>query len=169
MLGCVLNDGMWSPLRTTEAWTDEQNRVTEEITAFQPRRAITEKAARQTRQMLIQVVEKGTAKLGRSEFYEIGGKTGTANKLHKTDPKKYGYDRTRQVVSFLGFIAASDGPRLAGLVIIDEPKLASNLNYGGRLAAPLFRRIAEKAMTYYEVPAFFAANEDTGKAVKKTR
>lgn len=166
LLGCMLNGGMWSPLRTEEAWTDEQNRTIEEIVPPAPRRAITAKAAGQVLQMLIQVVEKGTAKLARSDFYEIGGKTGTSNKINS---KTKTYDRDRQVVSFLGYIAASDGPRLAGLVIIDEPKLAEHMNYGGKLAAPLFRRIAEKAMNYYEVPAFFAVNEATGKAVKKTR
>ena len=166
MLGCVLNEGMWSPLRSAEAWTDEQNRTLEEIQPAAPRRAITAKAAAQVQQMLVQVVDKGTAKLARSDFYEIGGKTGTANKLKLTGP---GYDKNRQVVSFLGYIASSKGPQLAGLVIVDEPKLADHLEFGGRLAAPLFRRIAEKAMTYYEVPAFFAVNETAGKAVKKTR
>jgi cell division protein FtsI/penicillin-binding protein 2 len=106
--------------------------------------------------MLFQVVEKGTAKLARSDYYEIGGKTGTANKIN---PRTKHYDDHRQVVSFLGFISATDGPRLAGLVIVDEPRLAEHLNYGGRLAAPLFRRIAEKAMAYYEVPAQFAVND----------
>ncbi len=166
MLGCMLNEGMWSPLSTEEAWTDEQNRTIEDIVPPAPRRAITAKAAGQVLQMLIQVVEKGTAKLARSDLYEIGGKTGTSNKINS---KTKTYDRDRQVVSFLGYIAASDGPRLAGLVIIDEPKLPDHMNYGGKLAAPLFRRIAEKAMNYYEVPAFFAVNEATGKAMKKPR
>ena len=90
----------------------------------------------------------------------LGGKTGTANKIN---PVTKGYDDDRQVVSFLGYIAGGDGPRLGGIVIIDEPRLAEHLNYGGRLAAPLFRRIAEKAMAYYDVPALFAFNERAAK------
>ena len=164
LLGCMLNDGQWRPLRTTEAWTDEQGRTLQEIEAPAPRQPVTATAARQVRQMLIQVVEKGTAKLARSDFYEIGGKTGTANKIN---PVTKNYDKHRQVVSFLGYISAGDGPRLAGIVIVDEPKLEEHMNYGGRLAAPLFRRIAEKAMAYYDVPAQFAVNERP--AVKKSK
>ena len=156
LLGCVLNDGQWRPLRTVEAWTDEQGRTLQPIEPPAPTQPITAAASRQVRQMLIQVVEKGTAKLARSEIFEIGGKTGTANKIN---PITRGYDDHRQVVSFLGFISGGDGPRLGGIVIIDEPRLAENLNYGGRLAAPLFRRIAEKAMAYYGVPALFAVND----------
>jgi hypothetical protein len=51
-------------------------------------------------------------------------------------------------------------------VIVDEPKLDETMNYGGRLAAPLFRRIAEAAMKYYEVPAQFAGTAVPG---RKTR
>ena len=156
LLGCVLNDGQWRPLRTVEAWTDEQGRTLTEIEGPAPRQPVTTAAARQVRQMLIQVVEKGTAKFARSDYYEVGGKTGTANKIN---PVTKTYDRHRQVVSFLGYISGSDGPRLAGIVIVDEPRLDAHMNYGGRLAAPLFRRIAEKAMAYYNVPAHFAVNE----------
>jgi cell division protein FtsI/penicillin-binding protein 2 len=152
----VLNDGQWRPLRTVEAWTDEQGHTIETIEPPAARRPITAKTASQVRQMLVQVVEKGTARLARSDLYEIGGKTGTANKIN---PLTKRYDDHRQVVSFLGYISAGDGPRLAGIVIVDEPRLDEHLNYGGRLAAPLFRRIAEKAMAYYDVPAFFAVNE----------
>lgn len=159
LLGCVLNDGQWRPLRTMEAWTDEQGRTVEEIAPPAATQPITEKAARQVRQMLIQVVEKGTAKMARSEFFEIGGKTGTANKLNAVTKR---YDNHRQIVSFLGYISNADGPQLAGIVIVDEPKLDETMNYGGRLAAPLFRRIAEAAMKYYEVPAQFAVSTQPG-------
>jgi cell division protein FtsI/penicillin-binding protein 2 len=163
LMGCILNDGRWSPLRTAEAWTDEHGRAKEEIPLPETRQPVTEKAARQVRQMLIQVVEKGTAKLARSEMFEIGGKTGTANKWNN---QIRDYDRRKQVVSFLGYISNAEGPQLAGIVIVDEPKLDETMNYGGRLAAPLFRRIAEAAMKYYEVPAQFAGTAVPG---KKTR
>jgi len=162
LLGCVLNDGQWRPLRAVEAWTDEQGHTLEDLEPPAATQPITATASRQVRQMMIQVVEKGTAKLARSDTFEIGGKTGTANKIN---PRTKSYDDHRQVVSFLGFISGGDGPRLGGIVIIDEPRLAENLNYGGRLAAPLFRRIAEKAMAYYGVPALFAVNERATEAV----
>jgi hypothetical protein len=42
------------------------------------------------------------------------------------------------------------------LVIVDTPKSAKHAHYGGKMAAPLFRRIAERAMAYYEVPPQFS-------------
>ncbi len=156
LLGCVLNDGAWRPLRSVEAWTDEYGRTVEEIPGPDPTHPLSPAVAGQVRQMLFQVVEKGTGKLARSSYYEIGGKTGTVDKVN---PLTKTYDHNRQTVSFLGYISGTGGPRLAGLVVIDEPRLAEHLNFGGRLAAPLFRRIAEKAMAYYDVPAQFAAND----------
>lgn len=166
LLGCMLNDGKWQPLRTVESWTDEQGRVLEPVPGGPARQAVSPAAARQVRQMLVQVVEKGTAKMARSDYFEIGGKTGTANKIN---PKTKRYDNDRQVVSFLGYVSAGDGPRLGGIVIVDEPRLAEHLNYGGRLAAPLFRRIAEKAMAYYNVPALFAVNEQAVRAANSKK
>jgi len=163
LIGCVLNDGQWRPLRTVEAWTDDQGRTIEEIKPPAATQPITAQAARQMRQMMIQVVEKGTAKLARSDLFEIGGKTGTANKINASG---IGYDKHRDVVSFLGYISNAEGPQLAGIVIIDEPKLPEVMSYGGKLAAPLFRRIAEAAMKYYELPAQFAGTATPGKKLK---
>jgi cell division protein FtsI (penicillin-binding protein 3) len=143
-----------------EAWTDEHNRTLETIDGPAATHPITPAVAAQVRQMLLQVVEKGTGKLARSDYYEIGGKTGTVDKVN---PLTKSYDHDRQTVSFLGYVSGSDGPKLGGLVIIDEPKLAEHLNFGGRLAAPLFRRIAEKAMAYYDVPAQFAVVDKAAK------
>ena len=160
LLGTILNDGMHRPLRVIESWTDDKGAPLSLPDETPPRRVITSRAAQQMKQMLIQVVEKGTGKLARSEEYEIGGKTGTSNKVtrNKKIAGRGSYDSTRQVVSFLGFISSGSGPELAGICIIDEPKLSEKMNYGGKLAAPLFKRIVERAMAYYEVPAQFAVN-----------
>ena len=42
-----------------------------------------------------------------------------------------------------------DNPRVAILVAIDEPKVS---HYGGVVAAPAFREICEKALSYMRVP-----------------
>lgn len=165
LLGCVLNDGQWRPLRTVEAWTDEQGRTLQPIDPPAARQPITAAAARQVRQMLVQVVEKGTGRLARSASYEVGGKTGTAKKVNSVTK---GYDDNRRVVSFMGYISSGEGPRLAGIVIVDEPKLAENMNYGGKVAGPLFRRIVEKAMAYFEVPVQFAVNSRPGAVAGKS-
>jgi membrane peptidoglycan carboxypeptidase len=89
--------------------------------------------------MLEDVVTDGTAKTSQLEGYRAAGKTGTAQKV---DPVTKQYSHTSFVASFAGFAPVSD-PRLAIVVVIDEPK---GLYYGGEVAAPVFKRIAEQVL-----------------------
>jgi cell division protein FtsI (penicillin-binding protein 3) len=52
------------------------------------------------------------------------------------------------VASFAGYVPA-DRPRLAILVVVDEPKLSQ---YGGTVAAPVFAEVAEATLRYMGVP-----------------
>lgn len=92
------------------------------------------------------VGERGTAQLARVEGFAVAGKTGTAQKV---DPKG-GYAPGKYVVSFAGFMPAKD-PRFVGLILVNDAKIASNLNYGGLVAAPIFSRVAEKAARYLDL------------------
>ena len=97
---------------------------------------------------LVSVVEKGgTGTRAALEGYVVAGKTGTAKKPR--DPRNLGYHSSRYVVSFMGFLPA-DNPKLAGIIIVDDPKGDEKL-YGGTVAAPVFKEIAMKAMPYLGV------------------
>ena len=96
---------------------------------------------------MFNVVERGTGTKAQSRDFYIAGKTGTARKASAN-----GYADGQYVVSFLGF-APVNNPRLVGVVVIDTPKASASSLYGGKLAAPVFRRIVERALRYYEVPA----------------
>lgn len=89
-----------------------------------------------------QVVEKGTGTEARIDGYEIAGKTGTAQKF---DPAIKAYSYSKHVASFVGF-APADNPAISMIVVIDEPK--GPLQYGGQVAAPVFREIARKVLLY---------------------
>ena len=78
------------------------------------------------------------------EGYTAAGKTGTAQVL---DPQTRRYASNKYTSIFTGFIPA-DRPRLAISVVIHEPHGA---NYGGVVAAPVFRNIAAKALPYLGV------------------
>jgi cell division protein FtsI (penicillin-binding protein 3) len=58
------------------------------------------------------------------------------------------YSPTRRIASFVGFLPLSN-PRLSILVVIDEPQTSP---YGGVVAAPVFRNIAEQSLRYLHVP-----------------
>lgn len=84
--------------------------------------------------VMVDVVQRGTGKKASIPGIRIAGKTGTA--------KKYKNDKFRDlyVASFGGFFPA-ENPKITMFVVIDEPK---GSYYGGDVAAPLFKRIAER-------------------------
>ncbi len=87
------------------------------------------------RQMLEGVVERGTAKNIRNDFYKIAGKTGTAQKLINGR-----YTWQKYYASFAGYFPA-ENPIYSCIVIIDS---AEGYNrFGGDVAAPVFKEIAD--------------------------
>lgn len=113
----------------------------EVIKEFKPqivRRVISEKTVRQVTSMLKStVLQGGTGTVASMDGYEVAGKTGTAQK-----PSSGGYSKDRYVASFMGFVPADD-PEVAILVVIDEP---DGDYYGGQVAAPVFKKVAEKTL-----------------------
>jgi cell division protein FtsI (penicillin-binding protein 3) len=89
--------------------------------------------------MLRGVVDGGTGTQARIDGIPVAGKTGTAQKV---DGKTGRYSARARMSSFIGFLPA-DAPRFVILVVIDSPRTAT---YGGLVAAPVFRRIAEYAV-----------------------
>jgi len=90
--------------------------------------------------MLVRVVEEGTGKQSQVPGFVVAGKTGTSQKI---DPIGGGYHKTDRIASFVGFVPARD-PALTILVVVDTPTRGST--YGGVVAAPVFRRIADRVL-----------------------
>jgi stage V sporulation protein D (sporulation-specific penicillin-binding protein) len=93
---------------------------------------------------LVQAVEDGTGKPARVPGYWIAGKTGTAQKAVPSQ----GYVPGKYIASFIGILPA-DNPRAIVMVLADEPR---NGYYGGEVAAPTFRRIAQFLIWYWKIP-----------------
>ncbi|MGA2090360.1 MAG: penicillin-binding protein 2 [Endomicrobiales bacterium] len=108
------------------------------------RQTVSPAVADSMREMLVDVVEKGTGKMAKVPGYSVGGKTGTAQ---KRDPRTGKYSTTSYVASFCGIIPMRD-PKLAVLVVIDEPQ---GDYYGGSQSAPVFSRIASRAVRYLQI------------------
>jgi len=114
-------------------------------------RVLSETTAEQMRRLLIRVVETGTGKTAAITGYVVGGKTGTAQKAIPG----VGYRSGKYIGSFIGLVPA-DNPRLAILVLMDEPKSGY---YGGVVAAPVFREIARQALLHLALPPQQAKTE----------
>ena len=95
---------------------------------------------------LLGVIEdpKGTGRRAALDGWHAAGKTGTAQKVDKVSG---GYSVDRRFSSFVGF-APYESPRIAIGVFIDEPH---GDVYGGDVAAPAFKEIAEYALRVLEV------------------
>jgi cell division protein FtsI (penicillin-binding protein 3) len=89
--------------------------------------------------------EGGTATKAAVEGNSVAGKTGTAQLI---DPKTKRYSKTKYISSFVGFVPA-DNPKLVMVVVIKEPKGSI---YGGTVAGPVFKDIANQALSYLTVP-----------------
>ena len=91
---------------------------------------------KKVQKILIEVVEHGTAKNLFNTVYKIAGKTGTA----QLDYGKADNQKTFKA-SFVGYFPA-DNPKYSCIVIINNP--SKGKYYGGAVAAPVFKEIADK-------------------------
>src|SRR6266540_2001776 len=105
------------------------------------RQVVSPTTAATMRSLLQGVVESGTGTNAQIPGYTVAGKTGTARKPPYDKPP-YQY-----VASFAGF-APAESPRLAAIVVLDEPQ---NNYFGGQVAAPAFARIMEFALRLEQV------------------
>ncbi len=131
----VINGGiLYQPHVVSKIKSFSKNEVVEN-NSKKIRRVISEKTSKKMKELLLGVVENGTASLARLDDVLIGGKTGTSQKLIKGS-----YSSTDYNSSFIGFFPADD-PQVICLIVIDSPKIG---RYGGRVAAPIFRNVAER-------------------------
>ena len=102
-------------------------------------RALDEHVCRELISMLESVVTaEGTGKLAAIPGYRVSGKTGTAWKATNG-----GYSTDRYMAVW-GGVAPATAPRLAAVVVIDEP--TAGLHMGGQVAAPVFSRVVGGAL-----------------------
>ncbi len=110
------------------------------------REVLSPKVAKETLEMMETATEnQGTARRARIKGLRISAKTGTAQVLDTETGK---YSKNHFISSFLG-IFPTNNPELIIYVVIDNPKYET---YGGRIAAPVFKKITEFLVTYRGIP-----------------
>lgn len=132
----LANDGVRMQPRIVRKITDQYGTVVRDFPLQEERRVVSADVAREMRRMMATVVSPtGTAVRATLDGVQAAGKTGTAQKAENG-----GYSADRWLASFAGFFPAED-PRAVLVVMIDEPK--GPTHYGGLVAAPVFKSIAE--------------------------
>jgi cell division protein FtsI (penicillin-binding protein 3) len=141
----LANGGTLMQPRLVRALFDAEGR---EVRRFEPKavRQVISKATAQTlSRILVRVVQHGTGHNAAIPGYDVGGKTGTAQKRDLATGR---YSRTPGVLSFVGF-APAEAPRFVMMVLLDEPK---NEKWGSEAAAPIFSAIGREILRYLNVP-----------------
>lgn len=90
---------------------------------------------------LLEYAENKTGKYTFVEGYNVGGKTGTAQKYKETG----GIDQGKYISSFIGTYPA-DNPKYALLIMVDEP--SAGVYYGSLVAAPYGKIVFQQLFEY---------------------
>ena len=90
---------------------------------------------------LLEYAENKTGKYTFVEGYNVGGKTGTAQKYKETG----GIDQGKYISSFIGTYPA-DNPKYALLIMVDEP--SAGVYYGSLVAAPYGKLVFQQLFEY---------------------
>ena len=139
-VSAIANDGVLTKPMLVKAY--RQGDSLRDVAPVQVRRVVSSETAKSLTDMMIHVVEDNSLKLSVVPGYKIAGKSGTADL-----PTSTGYTSGVTYASQVGF-APADDPQFAMLVRIDGPAAV----YGGVVASPVFKKIAEQLFTYMRIP-----------------
>jgi len=141
-----------TPLQLTQAYaalgSDGRLRPVSLVALDEPNKGeqiVTSETATAIRLMMEEVVQPGaTGAEAVVAGYRVAGKTGTSWKFAPG-----GYSEDKYFSIFAGLAPVSD-PKLAAVVIIDEP--TGDLYYGGDVAAPVFGKVMSESLRLLAVP-----------------
>jgi cell division protein FtsI/penicillin-binding protein 2 len=103
---------------------------------------VSPKTARTVVEMMVEVAQQESLRQHRIPGYRIALKTGTAD-----TPTNLGYNLDLTFASVVALLPADD-PRFAVLIRLDGPEAL----YGGVVAAPVVKQLAQELFTYYRIP-----------------
>jgi cell division protein FtsI (penicillin-binding protein 3) len=122
-------------------------------------RVLASDSANAVKRMLEEVVRPGgTGTKASVPGYRIAGKTGTAWKFATG-----GYSKDKYISIFAGLAPASE-PRLAAVVVIDEP--TGELYYGSDVAAPVFAEVMSESLRLLAIPPDAMPARDPGSIIQ---
>ncbi len=152
-VSAVVNGGYLMQPYVVSGYVDSNNNVVQSFSPTVIRQVISEETSIKMRTFVEEVVSKGTGSNAYVRGYRVGGKTGTSEKRDKSiaEGKQF------YIASFLG-VAPCDDPRVAVLVLLDEPP-AGGLHQGGQIAAPVVGRIMSDILPYLGVKAVYTDAE----------
>lgn len=142
-MSALINGGNYYEPHVVKQIQDENGNVIETKESVLKKRVISEQTSTMLKQYMKTVMEgTGTGASAAVEGYDIGGKTGTA--------EKYPRNSGKHLLSFIGY-APQDDPEVLIYVVIDEPNTESQED--SSLVLNLARSIMEEAFPYMNISA----------------
>ena len=143
-MSALINGGNYYEPHVVKQIQDENGNVIETKESVLKKRVISEQTSTMLKQYMKTVMEgTGTGASAAVEGYDIGGKTGTA--------EKYPRNSGKHLLSFIGY-APQDDPEVLIYVVIDEPNTESQED--SSLVLNLARSIMEEAFPYMNISTF---------------
>jgi cell division protein FtsI (penicillin-binding protein 3) len=140
-LGAIANNGILMKPYLVRQILDQKGNAVKQFSPQTVRQVLSPETARLMQSLLARVIEPGgTGTQAAIEGVSVGGKTGTAQKVVQETRR---YATGKYISNFMGFVPTED-PSVVILVVVDEPKGAY---YGGAVAAPIFKAIAEQTLS----------------------
>ena len=150
-VSAIANEGKLMKPRIVKELVDSNGKVVERFKPETIRQVISPETSKTMRKMMEAVVTEGAGKEGYIPGYHVGGKTATAQKVINGK-----YQKGYYISSFVGIAPAND-PKLAILVVIDEPKGANH--FGGAIAAPVVKDILYNTLRYLNIKPSYTEEE----------
>ena len=153
----LINGGNYYEPYVVKQIQDEDGNILETKDPVLLKKTISAETSEQVKKYMKAVVDRGTGTATAVEGYDIGGKTGTAEKL----PRKNG----KYILSFIGY-APQDNPEVVVYVVIDEPNVANQSQ--SSYVTELSQKIMAKIFPYLNITksdvaaGTQAASGDTG-------
>lgn len=136
----IANNGMMMKSYIVKKEFGSDNKIIFESRPTPIRQVVSDNTAKTLTSLLVGVVERGTGIDAKIDNVKVAGKTGTAQRIVDGS-----YSSNSHNASFVGYFPA-DNPQIIITVILNDPK--SGQYYGGKVAAPVFQRIAGRIINF---------------------
>ena len=130
VVAAIANDGRMMKPYLVSTVTNRDLTVLSSTSPQEQSRPVSESTAELLRQMMVATVEDGTGTPAQISGVTIGGKTGTAQTAPDRPP-------------YAWFVGYAEDPKVAIVAFVEDADVARDDISGGKLAAPIFRKVLE--------------------------
>ena len=141
-IASIINGGYYYTPHVVKSITNSDGNLVKAIDGEVQKQTVSREVSDYIRQAMGDVVAVGTGQAAQVEGYSIGGKTGTAQKVPRSEGK--------YLVSFIGF-APVDDPEVLVYVVVDEPNVAPEHQGESIYAQEIAKNIFTELLPYMNI------------------